>query len=703
MIILFYELKFQTLPIKVKQYFILFICSFLLFSCTDDDSNEEVVQTEPDQEISEPLKVLNFELELEVFDEGGILLEASADELDATKITEYGFLISQFENLTFENSRIIESDGLDTNMFTQNVENDLDFNKEYYAVAYIKQAEKYAYTKAESFVSTGSKTPEIRAISQAHIGDTLEIRGVNFSALSNRIKVLFDEEQSVVLESSDTIIKCIVPESLKIFDPNVSVELFNKSTNFDNFSLYRPAIESISNTLVSIGDTLTVYGKHFDFQNQRNSVIIEERQAEILFSSRDSITFVLPQPLSFSNNSFILNSQLQNVASEISFTIKSPIINETPLSFRSFETIEIMGDEFSPNIEDNIVLFDGHEARILEATKTKLMVRVPIGPYDDKNPILQIKVMDQVYQFEEDLEFIDTWLLYKELPDSYFSHFIDNNNTAYVFTEDDTNSRFLVKTMDSDLNLLSSFNVNYPRTSMRDEPYSILFNKDSNRVFFYFGEEEEHNFYELLMDTNMLVERANYPDTLRTGPAIFTIDGLIYMGLGNYYGSNPYGDYEAFSHFWTYNDQTDIWIRVADFPGNLNRRDSSVFVINNKGYVGNGATSTGHYDFWKFSPVANEWIRIDNFPDIRKNSASFEYNGNGYVIFGGWLSSLDDVFKYVPNIDDWLELEDINEFYFQDYGRAPEKSTALKFSNAIYLIVNKYPKDLCFKVDLGKL
>jgi hypothetical protein len=687
----------------VKQYFILFICSFLLFSCTDDDSNEEVVQTEPDQEISEPLEVLNFELELEVFDEGGILLEASADELDASKISEYGFLISQFENPAFENSRIIESDGLDTNMFTQTVEDDLDFNKEYYAVAYIKQVEKYVYTKAVSFVSTGSKTPEIRAISQAHIGDTLEIRGVNFTALPNRIKVLFDEEQSVVLESSDTIIRCVVPETLKRYDPNVSVELFNKLAKYDNFSLYTPTIESISETSISIGDTLTVYGKNFDFKNERNSVIIEEKQAELLFSSRDSIKFVLPQPLSFSSNSFILNSQLQNVASEISFTIKSPIITEIPLSFRSYETIEIMGDEFSQNIEDNIVLFDGHEARILEATKTKLQVRVPIGPYDDNNPILQIRVMDQVYQFEEDLDLIDTWLLYKELPDSYFSHFIDNNNTAYVFTEDDTNARFRVKTLDSDLNLLSSFNVNYPRTSMRDEPYSILFNKDSNRVFFYFGEEEEHNFYELLLDTKMLVERANYPDTLRTGPAIFTIDGLIYMGLGNYYGSNTYGGYEVFSHFWTYNDQTDIWTRVADFPGNSNRRDSSVFVINNEGYIGNGATSTGGFDFWKYSATNNQWVRIDNFPDVKNRTASFEYNGAGYVVFGGFLSSQDDVYKYETNLDDWLELEDVNEYFFQDYGRSPEVTTALKFSDAIYLIVNEYPNDYCFKADLDKL
>ena len=687
----------------MKKAIILFICSLLILSCAKNNPPEDGTPIEPKNETEELFEILNFNLEIEVFEEGGILLEATSDEFDADKISLFGFLVSEFENPTLENSRNIDPDEIMVNTFSQTVDDDLEFNKEYYVVAYVKQGEEYEYSEIKSFVSTGSQAPEINSIAQAHIGDTLEIKGSNFTSVPNRTKVLFDEELSVVLESSDSIIRCIVPETLKRFDPNISVELFNKSADFEDFSLFRPIVENITETSVSIGDTLTVYGQHFDFVNQRNSVVIEEKQAEILFSSRDSITFVLPQPLSFSNNSFRLTSQLQDAESELSFSIRSPVITDIPMSFRSYETIEIMGDEFSPILEDNIVLFDGHEARVLEASKTKLKVRIPIGPYDDKNPVLQIKIMDHVYQFEDNLEFVDTWLMYKELPEGYFSHFIDNNDIAYIFAEDDVNARFIVKTVDSDLNPVSSFYVNYPRTTMRDEPYAILFNEDSNRVFFYFGQEEEHNFYELLLASKTLVERANYPDTARSGPSTFTINGLIYMGLGNYYGSNSYPDYEPFSHFWTYNDQTDLWTRVADFPGNPNRRGSSVFVIDNESYVGNGATSTGGFDFWKYSASNNQWVRIDNFPAIKNRTASFEYNGYGYVVFGGFLSSQDDVYKYEKNLDDWLELEDVNEHFFQDYGRAPEVTTALKFSDAIYLIVNEYPNDYCFKADLDKL
>ena len=687
----------------MKKTVFLIICSVLFFSCAKNDPTEKQSPIESEMETEEPFDVLNFDLEIEVFEKGGVVLEAISAELEADKISEFGFLISQLKNPNFANSRVIESDELIDNMFSQTVEDDLDFNVEYHVVAYIKQGEEYTYTKVKSFVSTGSKAPEIISVAQAHIGDTLEIKGLNFTSIQNRTKVLFDEEIATVLQSSDTIIRCIVPKTLKKFDPKVKVDLFSKSADFEAFSLFKPIIESLSATSVSIGDTLTVYGKHFDLENERNSIAIEEKQAEILLSSRDSITFVLPQPLSFSNNTFTLTSQLQDVESELSFSIRPPVISEIPLSFRSYETIEFTGDEFSSIAEDNIVLFDNHQATVIEASKTKLKVRVPIGPYEDQNPALQIKIMDYVFQFEDNLEFIDTWLLYRELEENHFTHFISNDDSAYIFIEDDTNARFIVRVLDSNLSLTSSFHVDYPRTSMKDEQFAVLYNKDSNRVFFYFAEEEEHNFYEFLKDNRTLVERTNYPDTERSGPVIFTIDGMIYMGLGNYPTSNSYPDYEPFSHFWRYDDQTDSWTQVADFLGNINRRRSSVFVIDKEGYVGNGATSTGHYDFWKFSPTNNEWVRIDNFPDNRKNTASFEYNGNGYVVFGGWLSSLDDVFKYVPSLDDWFKMEEVNEFFFQDYGRSPELTTILKFSNAIYLIVSKYPNDLCFKVDLDKL
>ncbi|MGB5820987.1 MAG: IPT/TIG domain-containing protein [Saonia sp.] len=695
----------------MKKLISIFCFAIIILSCSEDDTEKVVPKVESENEqgqsddkTTDDFELSSFDLKIKVFEEGGIQLEASATEFDTQEISEFGFLLSQLENPNFDNSQVLEPQEIDGNKFSQNVDKDLDFNKEYFVIAYVKIGNEYKYTQIKSFVSTGSKAPIINQINQSHIGDTLQIQGSNFTSISNRIKVLFDEEMGTVLESTDTLIKCVVPTSLKRFNPKVAVELYQKQGAFEEFNLFKPIIENISETSVSIGDTLTVYGQHFDFENERNSILIEDKLAEILDSSRDSITFVLPKSLSFSNNPFVLNSQLQDVSSALSFTIKSPIITELPRSFRSYETIEIIGDEFSPIADDNIIMFDNHQAAVFEATKTRLKVRVPIGPYDDKNPILQIKLMDHTYQFEDNLEFVDTWLLYKELSENYFQHFI-SNDIAYVFIEDDVNARFFVQRFDSDLNLLSTFYVAYPRTSIRDEYFRILYNEITNRAFFYFIEDDEPNFYEFSLTSLKFEARTKYPDNQSNGNAIFSIQDKLYMGFGSFTdGINASENPQTHAQFWQYDVANDTWNQAADFPINYRfRSNTSTFVIDDEGYVGNGATSTGHYDFWKFSHTNDEWVRIDNFPDIKNRTASFEYNGNGYVVFGGFTSSQDDVYKYEPNLDDWLELEDVNEYYFQDYGRAPEVTTALSFSDAIYLIINEYPSDYCFKADLSKL
>lgn len=691
----------------MKKALLFLIFTTVLLSCSEDSSEKEVPQPEAKEETEEIFELLNFELEVEVFEDGGVMLEASATNIDTAEVSEQGFLLSQFENPDFNNSQKFESNEIQGKKFLLTIDKDLDFNKEYFIVAYVKIGETYEYTTIKSFVSTGSKAPVISQIDQAHIGDTLQIKGSNFSSIPNKIKVLFDDEISAVLESSDTLVKCIVPETLKRFNPKVTLELYNKSDSFEDFSLFTPIIEEISKEVVSIGDTLTVYGKHFDFENLRNSIFIEEKHSEVLFSSRDSIVFVIPQSLSKSTNSFALLSQLQSTDSELNFTVKSPSIAEIPQSFRSYEIIEIIGDEFSPIALDNIVLFDSQQATVLEASKNRLKVRVPLGPYNDKNLVLQIKLMDYVYQFEGDLEFIDTWLLYKELPENYFQHFVSKDDVAYVFVEDDVNARFVVKRLDSDLNLLSTFHVPYPRTTIRDEYFRILYNQMTDRVFFYFTEDEEDNFYEFSLVSLEFETRAHYPDSQINGNTIFSIQDKLYMGFGTFTdGVNPSENPLPYAQIWEYDIGNDNWNQIANFPIEYRfRTTSTTFVIDNEAYVGNGATSTGGYKFWKYSPLNNEWARTDNFPDARRNNAYFEYNNNGYVVFGNTIggSYRDQVFKYVPSADDWFELERINEFYYNLYGLSHAPSKALKFSNSIYLLVDKYPNSLCFKADLNKL
>lgn len=696
----------------MKNVFLSLSILIFLLSCSEESTEQEVPQVESneeqveqDNEEAEDFELSNFSLKIEVFEEGGILLEATATEFNDQEISDYGFLLSLLESPNFDNSQKFEPQEIVENKFSQTVDKDLDFNKEYFVIAYVKVGNEYEYTPIKSFVSTGSKAPVISLINQAHIGDTLQIKGSNFTSISNRIKVLFDEEIGTVLESSDTLITCIVPTSLTRFNPKVAVELYQKQGAFEEFSLFKPIIENISKTSVSIGDTLTVYGQHFDFKNSRNVITVEEKQGEVLFSSRDSITFVLPKSLSFSNNSFALNSQLQEVESQISFTIVPPQFSSVPESFRAYEEIEILGNNFSPIPDDNKVFFDNNLAKVLEASQNRLKIRVPIGEYEDWNPSLSLQLMDYSITYVEQITLSDTWLMVKRPPSYYWpGRYFIHNNIAYLFVEDDTYARFEVLRFDSDLNQLSSFYVDYPRTTIKDENFKVLYNELEERVFFYFSEEEENNFYEFDLATTSFEVRTNYPDNKENGNAIFSIADKLYMGFGRFtngvdVSENP----QPYAQFWEYDLANDTWNQRANFPIDYRgKSDTSNFVINGEGYVANGATSTGDYDFWKYNPTTDEWIRLDNFPDHINSTAYFEYDSKGYVIFGGFTSNTDTVYYYDIILDDWIQKEDVNDLYYL-YNARNESAFALKFSNSIYIGSRNYSDYEIFKANLNKL
>ena len=69
----------------------------------------------------------------------------------------------------------------------------------------------------------------------------------------------------------------------------------------------------------------------------------------------------------------------------------------------------------------------------------------------------------------------------------------------------------------------------------------------------------------------------------RTGAVTFTIDDVVYVGLG----FNILLDQQdkTLTDFWMYKDR--IWTQIADFPGG-GRYGAVAFVVDGKAYVGTG-------------------------------------------------------------------------------------------------------------------
>lgn len=661
---------------------------------------------EPEGEVS---NTPNEKLEItavEVPEEGGVKLKAKYTGGASIGTSESGFLISTTEAPNPSGSIDLQGTIAGNEIYFATTGN-LIYNTQYYVRAYIKHSEtRILYSDIKSFVSLGSKLLEISIIEKGLLQDTVRISGKYFTENSHYISVHFDGHRASVIRSNDSIINCLVPANIQRYDPVVKVDVYGKTATYNDFALFTPTITSLSENTAGLGDTLTIHGDYFDFENSRNKVLVGEKETIILSSSRQAITFVLPTSLAVSTNAVKLLSQLQETTFSGTVKIQKPVINSIPGNIRAYETIEIAGEDFSKEKAENEVFFGENLAEVLEASSTKLIVRVPIGPYENRSPKLRIELMDYIVAFEGEVKLKDVWLFKNKLTaniNSRGSQYFVHNNLGYTFEREDENSRFKVHVLDPDKESWSNFYVTYPRTAIQQEDMAIVYNKQSGRIFFYFSAEEK-NFYEFSLQTKSFSLKKDYPGVARGASAVFSIHNNIYLGFGRFMHATGYEDVAPLSHFWSYNPDTDEWKQMADFPLQGSRSDVSSFIIGDKAYVGNGASHTGNNDFWRYYPASNTWDRMADFPGARTYTSFFELDGKAYVYFGTVLTGNPDetAFRYDPTANEWIILDPVNDLYYT-YFIYPDASIALRFKDAVYLGILSWPHYEFFKADLSKL
>lgn len=101
-----------------------------------------------------------------------------------------------------------------------------------------------------------------------------------------------------------------------------------------------------------------------------------------------------------------------------------------------------------------------------------------------------------------------------------------------------------------------------------------------------------NDFWEKDPSTNGWTKKSILPNLGRPGMAAFSLDSLIYAGLGN-----------GMRDFYVYNPKIDTWKRIQNFGGS-NRWKGVSFAIGNKAYIGLGEESFNNSvkDFWEFDP-----------------------------------------------------------------------------------------------------
>ncbi len=149
----------------------------------------------------------------------------------------------------------------------------------------------------------------------------------------------------------------------------------------------------------------------------------------------------------------------------------------------------------------------------------------------------------------------------------------------------------------------------------------------------------------------------------RSNIMAMVVEGKAYAGLG-FDGSSetPAG---LHNDFWEYLPQTDVWVQKVDFPAAA-RYQPTMFAFGGKGYVFGGsdlfggAGGSNFKDVWEYSPTTDTWAQKADFPAPGRTTAFAASGDDGVYVGLGYVSNgsnfFSDVWKYYPVDDTWESL-----------------------------------------------
>ncbi len=158
-------------------------------------------------------------------------------------------------------------------------------------------------------------------------------------------------------------------------------------------------------------------------------------------------------------------------------------------------------------------------------------------------------------------------------------------------------------------------------------------------------------------------KKADFPGESLNHSINFSIENIVYVGLG----VSPALGFLPARDLWRWDQETNLWTRLADFPGTLNNPKG--FSIGRRGYV----LTSGGYDnegnavneFWEFDPALNKWTRKSNLPSpvSRLSPVAFSIGSKGYIGLGlnpgGYLPVYNnDFWEWDQATDRWTRKSD---------------------------------------------
>jgi hypothetical protein len=497
------------------------------------------------------------------------------------------------------------------------------------------------------------------------IGDTLSINGKHFDIISSRNKVFFGNIQSTIIESNRENIKIIVPENIE--NPTEPIMLNSQLqdvTYNTSFQLSAPEINSISPLNATFRDEITITGNNFDFEISRNKVYFGNIEAIITYADKNTLVVTVPDDLESSSEPIKVVSQLQEVTFYENFQLILPEINFVPQDVYANQDITIQGVYFHPILDRNNITIENIVVNLTSGNTESLDTKIPLGPFPRRRAIVKIRLLDLIVEYEIELNILDKWIMISnDLP---FRYNRSMGGASVIYDK-----AFIIspsKEISDSTYYLWSYDYQTKNWNQKNLPFEIGINEsggvlESNGVNLYvYLPNGNNDFWEYNYVNDSWSKKSSFIGNRRDGVTHFSINNDIYIGIGKDF--SPYIPIN-YKDLYKYDPSLNQWEKLSDVPfgpyEQTGRFETASFVINGIGYFSGGALSTGDTNCWSYNPQTDIWSRIADFQTPRSYTSSFSLNSFGYVSGGTTVggSNRKDCWKYDPSSNSWTQIDNV--------------------------------------------
>lgn len=355
-----------------------------------------------------------------------------------------------------------------------------------------------------------------------------------------------------------------------------SLSFISEGSNLPGISYFKPKNGNY-------GDTIVIYGENFSILKSRVSVSLGTDIANVISTDFNEIKFVVPQKLSISGEvPLYVKSGEDLMQSNELFSIdghritdynpKEGIIGETE--------VEITGNGFDPI--KIVVWFGDNKAQILDASETKIKVKLPFS-METGSKLIKVDIDGKMAITDNTFQIKSRWMRLKDFPGEprVWGSFTIVDNFCYLLA------------------------------GKKDHAY---------------WDSELKDFWRYNFSNDQWENIGNFPGIKRSCTVSFTLGGEIYFGFG-------ISIFTRLADFWKYNIQTNTWTQLNDFPGNA-RYDVIYYTLHNKAYIIGGAGISVSPDVWQYEPDSDKWTKLGSIPIayLDSRAAFYQTNDKAYLL-----------------------------------------------------------------------